>query len=62
MKEEYIMPTFRVQWDEKSPSSTNPTRKTTQVTAGSRMEAKDKVRQHIRSQVKISNMTVVKIG
>ncbi|WP_294157571.1 hypothetical protein [uncultured Selenomonas sp.] len=56
------MPTFRVQWDEKSPSSTNPTRKTTQVTAGSRMEAKDKVRQRIHSQVKVSNMTVVKIG
>lgn len=56
------MSTFRVQWEEKAPSASNPTRKTTQVTANSRMEAKDKVRQNIRGNVKVSNMTVVKIG
>lgn len=54
------MATFRVQWDEKSSSSTNPARKTTTVTANSMAEAKAKVRQRIRPGAKVSNMTAVK--
>ena len=35
------MSTFRVQWEEKAPSASNPTCKTTQVTANSRMEGEE---------------------
>ena len=61
-RENVIMPTFRVQWEEKSPSAKNPTRKTTQVVADNMFAAKDKARQRIRGNVKVSNMTAVKIG
>lgn len=56
------MSTFRVQWDEKAPSSTNPSRKATTVTASSMAEAKAKVRQHININVKVMNMTAVRLG
>ena len=49
-------------WEEKSPSAKNPTRKTTQVVADNMFAAKDKARQRIRGNVKVSNMTAVKIG
>lgn len=56
------MPTFRVQWEEKAPSAKNPTRKTTQVVADNMFAAKAKAQQRIRGNVRVSNMTAVKIG
>ena len=56
------MPTFRVQWEEKTPSAKNPTRKTTQVVADNMYAAKAKAQQRIRGNVRVSNMTAVKIG
>ena len=56
------MATFRVQWEEKAPSAKNPTRKTTQGSASNMFEAKAKAQQRIRGNVKVSNMTAVKIG
>lgn len=56
------MSTFRVQWDEKAPSSKNPSRKATTISANSVTEAKAKVRQRINISLKVTNMTAVKVG
>lgn len=53
--------TFKVQWEEQSQSSTRPSRKSTQVQAGSSMEAKAKVRSRINVGVKVSNIIAFKI-
>lgn len=56
------MPTFRVQWDEKAPTSKTPSRKATTISANNAAEAKAKVRQHINISLKVTNMTAVRLG
>lgn len=53
------MATFRVLWDELSPNAKYPNRKGTTVQAASMAEAK--VKQRVSRNVKISNMTAVKL-
>ena len=55
------MATFRVLWDELSPNAKYPNRKGTTVQAASMAEAKSKVKQRVSRNVKISNMTAVKL-
>lgn len=55
------MATFRVMWDELSPNAKHSNRKGTTVQAESMAEAKAKVKQRVFGNVKISNMTAVKL-
>lgn len=56
------MPSFKVQWDEKSSTSKNPTRKSSVVSAANALEAKAKIKQRAPMSVKITNITSVKLG
>lgn len=56
------MPSFKVQWDEKSSTSKNPTRKSSVVSATNVIEAKAKIKQRTTMSVKITNIVAVKIG
>ena len=55
------MATFRVLWDELSPNAKYPNRKGPTEQASSMAEAKSKVKQRVSRNVKISNMTAVKL-
>lgn len=57
----FFVATFRVLWDELSPNAKYPNRKGTTVQASSMAEAKSKVKQRVSRNVKISNMTAVKL-
>ena len=56
------MPSFKVQWDEKSSNAKNPTRKSSVVSAANALEAKAKIKQRTPMSVKITNIVAVKIG
>ena len=55
------MATFRAMWDELSPNSKHSNREGMTVQAKSMTEAKAKVKQRTFGNVKISNMTAVKL-
>ena len=61
-KEEYAMATYRVKWEELSPGAKYPAHKATTVSASSMAEARAKVRQKIMTNVKVTNVTAVKIS
>ena len=61
-KEEYTMATYRVKWEELSPGAKYPAHKVTTVSASSMAEARAKVRQKIMTNVKVTNVTAVKIS
>ena len=61
-KEEYAMATYRVKWEELSPGAKYPAHKVTTVSASSMAEARAKVRQKIMTNVKVTNVTAVKIS
>lgn len=56
------MPSFKVQWDEKSSTAKNPTRKSSVISAANALEAKAKIKQRAPMSVKITNITAVKLG
>ena len=56
------MATYRVKWEELSPRAKYPAHKVTTVSASSMAEARAKVRQKIMTNVKVTNVTAVKIS
>ena len=56
------MATYRVKWEELSPGAKYPAHKATTVSASSMAEACAKVRQKIMTNVKVTNVTAVKIS
>ena len=56
------MATYRVKWEELSPGVKYPAHKATTVSASSMAEARAKVRQKIFTNVKVTNVTAVKIS
>lgn len=55
------MAAYSVTWEEKSPTSSHPSRHSTTVSAENVSEAKAKVKRRIMAGHKVSNMTAVKL-